>query len=241
MNKMPLIALVGMLSLSSAVSAEEEFSYTAKVGADMWWGSTKLNEARQDEDSNSPSVYFAFEHNAPILPNASFRYSTADTTLLAFDKYDYTFYYTLLEHKLANFDAGVTFTQYANSHYKDPYSSKATSFDELTWGFYGNAELNVPNTQLDIIGTMEFGDSNGIKSTDLMAGVQYRISLAETKIALRGGYRVIDLDSDKFFSSELNRNSNTDKEPDPSDEPKPGPPKSFVMLDGWFAGAEVRF
>lgn len=64
MNKMPLIALVGMLSLSSAVAAEEEFSYTAKVGADMWWGSTKLNEVRQDEDSNSPSVYFAFEHNA---------------------------------------------------------------------------------------------------------------------------------------------------------------------------------
>ena len=96
MNKMPLIALVGMLSLSSAVSAEEEFSYTAKVGADMWWGSTKLNEVRQDEDSNSPSVYFAFEHNAPMLPNASFRYTSIDTDALAFDKYDYTFYYTCL-------------------------------------------------------------------------------------------------------------------------------------------------
>lgn len=108
MNKMPLIALVGMLSLSSAVAAEEEFSYTAKVGADMWWGSTKLNEVRQDEDSNSPSVYFAFEHNAPMLPNASFRYTSIDTDALAFDKYDYTFYYTLLEHKLMNFDAGVT-------------------------------------------------------------------------------------------------------------------------------------
>lgn len=71
MNKMPLIALVGMLSLSSAVSAEEEFSYTTKIGADMWWGNTKLNEARSS-DSNSPSLYFAFEHNAPKLPNASF-------------------------------------------------------------------------------------------------------------------------------------------------------------------------
>ncbi|MCZ4311495.1 TIGR04219 family outer membrane beta-barrel protein [Vibrio sp. 10N.222.54.F12] len=240
MNKMPLIALVGMLSLSSAVSAEEEFSYTTKIGADMWWGSTKLNEARSS-DSNSPSLYFAFEHNAPKLPNASFRYSTVDTTLLAFDKYDYTFYYTMLDHKLMNFDAGVTFTQYANSHYKDPYSSKTTSFDEFTWSFYGNAEINVPNTHLDIIGTMEFGDSNGIKSTDLMAGVQYRIPVADTEIALRGGYRVIDLDSDKFFSSELNKPLETDKEPDPLDDPKPGPPKSFVMVDGWFAGVEVRF
>lgn len=223
MNKMPLIALVGMLSLSSAVSAEEEFSYTAKVGADMWWGSTKLNEVRQDDDSNSPSLYFAFEHNAPMLPNASFRYTSVDADSLAFDKYDYTFYYTLLEHKLMNFDAGVTFTQYSNSNYIEPKANgaKTSTFDEFTWSFYGNAEINVPNTQFDIIGTMEFGDSSGIKSTDLMAGVQYRIPVAETEIALRGGYRVIDLESEEFFSSELG--------------------KEFVMVDGWFAGAEVRF
>ena len=177
MNKMPLIALVGMLSLSSAVSAEEEFSYTAKVGADMWWGSTKLNEVRQDDDSNSPSLYLAFEHNAPMLPNASFRYTSVDADSLAFDKYDYTFYYTLLDHKLMNFDAGVTFTQYSNSNYIEPKANGAqTSFDEFTWSFYGNAEINVPDTNFDIIGTMEFGDSSGIKSTDLMAGVQYRNS-----------------------------------------------------------------
>ena len=221
MNKMPLIALVGMLSLSSAVSAEEEFSYTAKVGADMWWGSTKLNEVRQDDDSNSPSLYFAFEHNAPMLPNASFRYTSVDADSLAFDKYDYTFYYTLLDHKLMNFDAGVTFTQYSNSNYIEPQNGAQTSFDEFTWSFYGNAEINVPETNFDIIGTMEFGDSSGIKSTDLMAGVQYRIPVAETEIALRGGYRVIDLDSEEFFSSEVG--------------------KEFVMVDGWFAGAEVRF
>lgn len=221
MNKMPLIALVGMLSLSSAVSAEEEFSYTAKVGADMWWGSTKLNEVRQDEDSNSPSVYFAFEHNAPMLPNASFRYTSIDTDALAFDKYDYTFYYTLLEHQLMNFDAGLTFTQYSNSNYIEPQTGTQSSFDEFTWSFYGNAEINVPDTNFDIIGTMEFGDSSGIKSTDLMAGVQYRIPVSESEIALRGGYRVIDLDSDEFFDSELGKN--------------------FVMVDGWFAGAEVRF
>ena len=222
MNKMPLIALVGMLSLSSAVSAEEEFSYTAKVGADMWWGSTKLNEVRQDDDSNSPSLYLAFEHNAPMLPNASFRYTSVDADSLAFDKYDYTFYYTLLDHKLMNFDAGVTFTQYSNSNYIEPKAGGAqTSFDEFTWSFYGDAEINVPDTNFDIIGTMEFGDSSGIKSTDLMAGVQYRIPVAETEVALRGGYRVIDLDSEEFFSSEVG--------------------KEFVMVDGWFAGAEVRF
>ncbi len=221
MNKMPLIALVGMLSLSSTTSAQEEPFYTAKVGADMWWGSTKLNEVRQD-DSQSPSLYFAFEHKFPMLPNASIRYTSVDADALAFDKYDYTFYYTLLEHKLMNFDAGVTFTQYSNSNYVEPKAGGAqTDFDELTWSFYGNAEINVPDTNFDIIGTMEFGDSSGIKSTDLMAGVQYRIPVADTQVALRGGYRVIDLDSDEFFTSDLG--------------------KSFVMVDGWFAGAEVRF
>lgn len=222
MNKMPLIALVGMLSLSSVVSAEEELSYTAKFGADMWWGSAKLNEVRQDDDSNSPSLFFAFEHNAPILPNASFRYTSVEADALAFDKYDYSFYYTLIDHKLMNFDGGLTFTQYSNSNYIEPkISGSQTSFDEFTWNFYGNAEINVPDTQLDIIGTIEFGDSSGIKSTDLMAGIQYRIPVTETEIALRGGYRVIDLDSEEFFSSDLG--------------------KEFVMVDGWFAGAEVRF
>ena len=156
-----------------------------------------------------------------MLPNASFRYTSIDADSLAFDKYDYTFYYTLLEHKLMNFDAGVTFTQYSNSNYIEPQKGTQTSFDEFTWSFYGNAEINVPDTNFDIIGTMEFGDSSGIKRTDWMAGVQYRIPVSESEIALRGGYRVIDLDSDEFFSSELS--------------------KSFVMVDGWFAGAEVRF
>ncbi|MEZ9565448.1 TIGR04219 family outer membrane beta-barrel protein [Vibrio artabrorum] len=223
MNKMPLIALVGMLSLSSAVSAEDGFSYTAKAGADMWLGSTKLNEVKQSEDANSPSVYFAFEHNLPMLPNASFRYTSVDTKALAFDKYDYTLYYTLLDHKLMDFDAGVTFTQYANSNYIEPKptGAKTATFDEMTWSFYGNAEINVPDTQFDIIGMMEFGNSGGIKSTDLMAGVQYRLPIAETELAFRGGYRVIDLDSEEFFSSDLG--------------------KQFVMVNGWFMGAEVRF
>ncbi|WP_299692568.1 TIGR04219 family outer membrane beta-barrel protein [uncultured Vibrio sp.] len=222
MNQVPLVALAGMLSISSVASAEDEFSYTAIVGADMWWGSTKLNEVRQSGEAHSPSLYLAFEHNAIVLPNASFRYTSVDSDSLAFDKYDYTLYYTLFDHHLMNFDAGVTFTQYSNSHYIEPQANGAqVHFDEWTWSLYGNAEINIPNSQFDIIGTIEFGDSNDIKSTDFIAGVQYRLPIAETELAFRGGYRVIDLDSRTFFSSEVG--------------------KEFVMVDGWFAGAYVRF
>ncbi|MGB1281289.1 MAG: iron-hydroxamate ABC transporter substrate-binding protein, partial [Vibrio cyclitrophicus] len=130
MNKMPLIALVGMLSFTtSAFSAEQEPFYKAKVGVDSWWGSTKLNEVRKD-DAQTPSLHFAFEHQYPMLPNASIRYSSIDADSLAFDKYDYTFYYTVLEHKLMNFDMGVTVTQYSNTKYIEPVNGAQSDFDE---------------------------------------------------------------------------------------------------------------
>lgn len=222
MNKLPLVALVGLLSFnaSSFAATETDSFYKGKVGADMWWGSTKLNEVRKD-DSSSPSLYFAFEHKFPMLPNASIRYTTIDSSDLAFDKYDYTFYYNVLDHDLMHFDAGITVTQYSGSKYIEPVNGGQSDFDELTWSFYGGAEINVPKTNIDFIGSMEFGDSKGIKSTDLMAGVQYRLPVVDSEVALRGGYRVIDLDSDEVFTSDAG--------------------KSFVMVDGWFMGAELRF
>ncbi|MBW3697504.1 TIGR04219 family outer membrane beta-barrel protein [Vibrio sp. T187] len=221
MSKTPLIAVMGMMFSAAAVSADSDDFYSAKVGADMWWGGTKVNEVRRD-DSSSPSMYFAFEHKLPMLPNASIRYTTVDADYMAFDKYDYTFYYNVLEHDLLHFDAGVTFSQYSNTKYVDVADNNRTAtFDELTWSFYGFGEINVPNTKVDIIGSMEFGDSSGIKSTDLMAGVQYRIPLESADIALRGGYRVIDLEAPDVFDSTLG--------------------KPFIFVDGWFAGAEVSF
>jgi len=221
MSKTPLIALMGMMFSATAMSADSESFYSAKVGTDMWWGSTKVNEVRRD-DSSAPSLYFAFEHQFPMLPNASIRYTTVDANYMAFDKYDYTFYYNLLEHELLHFDAGITLSQYGNTKYIDAAdSSNNSTFDELTWNFYGYGEINVPNTRIDIIGSMEFGDSSGIKSTDLMAGAQYRLPVDGVEIALRGGYRVIDLEAPDMFDSSLG--------------------KPFVFVDGWFAGAEVRF
>lgn len=221
MNKSTLTILTGLtMAIGSASALAEDSFYSAKVGADMWWGSTKVNEVRRD-DVKSPSLYFAFEHQLPILPNASIRYTTVDADYMAFDKYDYTLYYSLIEHDLLHFDAGMTFTQYSNSHYLNGTAPANTEkFDEFTWSWYSQGEINVPNTNFSIIGQMEFGDSSGIKSADIMAGGLYRIPFDTTNIAFRGGYRVIDLESDRF-SSNLG--------------------KSFIFVDGWFIGAEVEF
>ncbi|MGR5470524.1 TIGR04219 family outer membrane beta-barrel protein, partial [Vibrio astriarenae] len=93
-------------------------------------------------------------------------------------------------------------------------------FDELIWAWYGYAEITVPNTNFDVIGEMNFGDNKGIKSTDLMAGIQYRIPFQESQLALRGGYRVIDLESEEFLS-DLG--------------------KEFIFANGFFASVEFSF
>lgn len=221
MNKSTFTILTGLtLALGSASALADDAFYSAKVGADMWWGNTEANEVTRD-DSTSASLYFAFEHKLPMIPNASIRYTTIDADYVAFDKYDYTLYYSLMEHDLLHFDAGMTFTQYSNSHYVNGAPAANTEkFDEFTWNWYAQGEINVPKTELSIIGQMEFGDSSGIKSADIMAGVQYRIPLEAANIALRGGYRVIDLESDAF-ASDLG--------------------KSFILVDGWFLGGAVEF
>ncbi|MEZ8826863.1 TIGR04219 family outer membrane beta-barrel protein [Vibrio amylolyticus] len=215
---------LGFLLLVGSSSAAAQSPYNITLGADMWWGSTKVNEVRKDDDT-LPSLFLALEHELPYLPNVSFRYTALDAEFVAFDKYDYTFYYTLLDHELMDFDAGIAFSQFSNSKYVAPIGSQAgsmSSFDELTWNWYGKATINVPNTHFDVIGQIDFGDSKGLKTTDLVAGMQYRIPVRTGEVALKAGYRVIDIESEKF-------------DVDVPDH------KGFVFVNGFFLGAELNF
>ncbi|KOO06801.1 TIGR04219 family outer membrane beta-barrel protein [Vibrio hepatarius] len=206
-----------------SVSAYAESSLTTKFGAEGWWTRTKVNEVNRDRDS-TPSFYAGIEHDVKFLPNARVRYSSVDADYMAFDKLDLSLYYRILEHDLMRFDAGVTVSDLSNTYYRNADTQAEVSFDELIWAFYGYAELSVPNTNFDVIGEMNFGDSQGIKNTDLMAGLQYRIDVKERQLLLKGGYRAIDLESDDFKvvgESELG--------------------KPFIFAHGWYAGAEYRF
>ena len=67
---------------------------------------------------------------------------------------------------------------------------------------------------------MNFGDSSGIKNTDLMAGMQYRVPMGDSPMIVKAGYRVIDMESKDFPNSK-------------------GDP--MIFANGFFAGAEFSF
>lgn len=209
------IALAAIVSTSSYA----ESSFITKFGAEVWLPDTKVNDVNKKADTTG-SVFVAIEHDVSYVPDARIRYSKVDADYTAFDKLDLTLYYRVLEHDLMHFDAGLTFSDLSNTKYLNPEDGARTTFDKTIWAWYGYAELTVPNTNIDIIGEMNFGDSSGIKSTDLMAGVQYRLPLGSNTLAIRGGYRVIDLESEAF--------PNTNGDP-------------FVLANGFFAGAEFAF
>ncbi|MEF1250441.1 TIGR04219 family outer membrane beta-barrel protein [Vibrio owensii] len=217
-------ATIALATLSLAASypcfAEQESSFTTTVGTEVWVADTKVNEVRRDSDTTG-TFYAAIEHDVKYVPNARLRYSSVDADYMGFDKLDLTLYYQILEHDLMHFDAGLTFSNLSDTKYVDAGTNARTEdFDELIWAWYGYAEITVPNTNFDVIGEMNFGDNKGIKSTDLMAGVQYRIPFQESELTFRGGYRVIDLESEEFLSS-LG--------------------KEFIFADGFFVGAQYSF
>ncbi|KJY84277.1 iron-hydroxamate ABC transporter substrate-binding protein [Vibrio galatheae] len=202
-----------------STSALAESSLTTKFGAEMWFPRTEVNEVDRGNEA-TPSFYAAVEHDVKYLPDARVRYSTVDAEFMSFDKLDLTLYYRILEHDLMHFDAGVSVSDLSNTKYLNPENGDRTTFDEMIWAWYGYAEITVPKTNFDVIGEMNFGDSSGIKSTDLMAGIQYRLPLRNNTLAFRGGYRVIDLESEEF--------PNTKGDP-------------FVFANGFFVGAEFSF
>lgn len=215
---MGLKTTIALAAIVSA-SAYAEPPLTTKVGAEVWLPDTKVNGVRKKADTTG-SVFMAIEHDVRYAPDARIRYSKVDADYTAFNKLDLTLYYRVLEHDLMHFDAGLTFSDLANTKYLNPEDGARATFDKTIWAWYGYAELTVPNTNVDIIGEMNFGDSSGIKSTDLMAGVQYRLPLGSNTLAIRGGYRVIDLESEAF--------------PNTSGDP-------FVFANGFFVGAEFAF
>lgn len=205
---------------ASSLHATEISRYQLNVATEMWWGKSKVDKQRYDT-SHSPVLMFSFEHGHDYLPQLNFRYSQVDTKASSFDKYDYTLYYRLLDRDTMKFNAGVMLSQYRASRYQAP-DQQEYAFNDLTFNWFGYAELAIPNTGLDIIGQIDFGENSDIKSADMTAGLQYRMNDFSYPIAVKFGYRVIDLEFSGLASSS-----------------QVG--KSLVFVDGWFIGAEMSF
>ncbi len=221
MNKPAMAILTTALLSLSATAWCDDTACDVKLGAAMWWGSTKVDEVRHETDQ-APAFQAALDHQLRYLPNFSVRYTSVDANYAAFDKLDYTFYYNLLHHEWMNFDAGVTVTQYRSSHYR-AQDDKTYDFNDTTFNWYAAAELSIPETNFDIIGQFDVGNNSGMKSSDVTAGVQYRLPVKDGEWALKGGYRVIDLEFDDLATQ------------------SPDTGTSYVFVDGWFLGADFRF
>ena len=209
-------ATLVMLSIASLPTQAE---VTITLGADLWLADTKVNEVRQDPGM-VPILYSAISHDISYLPNAQIRYLSLDEDYMALNKLDLSIYYPLLNHDLLHFDAGVTFTDLSNTKYVNPENGARADFNKLIWAWYAYAEITLPNSHWDVIGEMNFGDSSGIKNTDLMAGMQYRVPMGDSPMIIKAGYRVIDMESKDFPSSK-------------------GDP--MIFANGFFAGAEYSF
>ncbi|CAM3110824.1 TIGR04219 family outer membrane beta-barrel protein [Vibrio mytili] len=218
MTNKATIALTA-LSLAASLPTFAGNSVTTKAGAEVWLADTKVNEVRRERHTTG-SFYASIEHGVKYVPNARLRYSSIDADYMGFDKLDLTLYYQLLEHDLLHFDAGISFSDLSDTKYINAADDSNSDFDKFVWAWYGYAEINVPDTHFDVIGEVSFGDNHGIKSTDFIAGVQYRLPLNASQLAFKGGYRVIDLESETFIS-DLG--------------------KEYIFADGFFFGAEYQF
>ncbi|MDN3608929.1 TIGR04219 family outer membrane beta-barrel protein [Vibrio ostreicida] len=224
MNRTALVAIIfATMSLASpAVMAKD--SIVTKVGVEAWWVDTEVNEIRRDKEV-AASFYAALEHDVKYVPNARLRNVSVGNEFMAFDKLDLTLYYPVLSHDLLRFDAGLTLSNLTNTKHKNTETGQVKDFDGFIWAFFGYAEIGVQDSPLDIVGEMNFGNSNGLKTTDLLAGLQYTIPFDESVLRLRSGYRVIDLESDEFKSSIENSTLG----------------KPFILANGVFAGIEYHF
>ena len=210
------VLAIGCLTTCLSQAAVAQGFFRGTVGGDLWWGSTKVNKVRYDEDK-TPFVTLALESDFPYIPHFKFRYSEVDADYTALEKYDYTLYYDVLDDEVFQFDLGVTFSDYKNSRYTFVDSGVSRNFDGTTWGIYANGAIGIPNTDIDIIGQYDFSDRDNKKTADFLAGFEYTLHFVPTDVALRTGYRVMDYTFYKETTDE-----------------------ATVFIDGWFLGFQVN-
>lgn len=191
------------LFISSLVAAVPAFAnpdaepeYYFQVGSDVWSAGTSFSDNKEDSKRDSVDTQvglsIAFEHQIPYAPNARIRYTPVRGEVTSFDKYDYTFYYDVIEHDLMHLDLGVTWSKYSDGAYTNPSDLPASSFDKFLFSWHANATITVPDTNFDVIGEFDFGNSDGDKTADLTAGMQYRMQFEKVDLAIRGGYRAME-------------------------------------------------
>ncbi|MBD1557657.1 TIGR04219 family outer membrane beta-barrel protein [Vibrio sp. S9_S30] len=218
-NRVCAALFSSLLMCTFSSYAETDLSVT--VSGDAWsvktaykhGTETMLNSERETQFTGS----LALEHDIAYTPNVRIRFSPVEMSYIEFNKTDFTFYYDLIDHELLHFDAGITLSQYSNGVYSNP-ADPTQDFNKLLFSWYANAVITVPETNVDLIGEFDFGNSDGDKTADVTAGMRYRFDLEKLDVAVRAGYRVMDYRF-KMFSG----------------------PSDMYLTHGVFVGVEASF
>ncbi len=215
MNLFSRSFLFGLVLLGApfVTQAEDDRSWRAIITADYYWGSAKVANIREGDDS-LPVLAVAVEHSWGYVPHIKLRNTHLSTSKLKHNKTDFTFYWHLLKTENLKFDAGFTLTDYSNSFYQ--YLHEEGSFDDVIFSWYAMMNVAIPNSNFGLMAQFDYGEVDSIKTADVVVGLEYQpLNLSELK--LRVGYRVLDYTFKQFDS------------------------KAYGQVDGWFAGASYTF
>lgn len=190
--------ILGAIALcSTAPFAANADMLGATAGVDFWYADAKINDVRADDSSFQSSVYLAFEHPIPLIPNAKIRYTGVDSSKFNtdFDQYDLIAYYELLDNDLFKFDVGLNL-QHFNGNFGEKINQ---SFSEWQPNLYATGTIGIPMLPLSIFGTFSYGDYDGTSTVDAEAGVAFSlVDFLPVSLDVKAGYRIIDHDFNYF-------------------------------------------
>ena len=176
------------LALSLPAWSADSF-YSGQVGTNVWLAETQGSGSETDP-SNVPSLYIAFEHQFPFLPNWAFHYTNLVEDDMAYDRYSYLFYYSALNTELYRLDTGVKVSRFKDGSYVGA-NLQMYHFNATTVTFHSYGEVAIPYMVIDAFAEMDIAHLGGdnVRYRDMSMGVQWQIPINMGTLALRAGYR----------------------------------------------------
>ncbi|MGL4476227.1 MAG: TIGR04219 family outer membrane beta-barrel protein [Shewanella sp.] len=228
MKKVLLVSSLFAAMAAGSASADTLLGF--KVGADYWMADTSGTFANEGaiqpnynfDSSSQGSLWFAFEHPIPLIPNVLVRenrvkddYSSAATSgKVDLSNTDYVLYYELLDNDLVSLDVGGAY-KLMHGSYRTTLSN--TDIDSGIVMAYANAMVGIPG-----LGLFGFADvMAGLNETsvhDVQLGLGWKFDGALLDTSVRVGYRQFNFDANNFSGA-----------------------NSDLKFDGVFAGVELDF
>lgn len=252
MKKRVLAAALGALCLAPAANADMLLGLYA--GAQGWNTSTdggfsesSSGDATFDFDSKTnSSLYVAFEHFVPLVPNVKVNYTTLDTdgtttlnadfefegttysesasilTDASIDSTDFILYYEIFDNDLVSFDIGINAKYIDGTLYVEDVDSGENgeaSFKGVIPMAYSRVEFGLPFTGLAAYAEGSYLAFDDHEVRDIQAAITYSfVENLAIDMTLQVGYRDVSVDIEDLDDIYAD-----------------------LSFDGVFAGLEIHF